>query len=313
MRRAYRPLGAAVALGVITAACGQPPSSSRQAGIHKIKHVIVIMQENRSFDSYFGTYPGANGIPMANGVPTACSPNPQSGVCVKPFVDHADVNGGGPHGVSNATADINGGMMNGFYASALGHNKGCAATTPECASSATPDVMGYHTQTDIPNYWAYARDFVLQDHMFEPNASWSLPAHLFMVSEWSARCQQHDNPASCKNAVEAPGLPPDDNAKHHVPIYAWTDLTYLLHKHGVCWGYYVVTGTEPDCENDASAHLRTSEAERDDAGDLESAPLLRHREDRRPARQHPARHQLLRRREGGHPAGGLVGGPRPVT
>ena len=39
------------------------------AGIHKIKHVIVIEQENRSFDSYFGTYPGADGIPMKHGVP----------------------------------------------------------------------------------------------------------------------------------------------------------------------------------------------------------------------------------------------------
>ena len=46
------------------------------AGIHKIKHVIIIMQENRSFDSYFGTYPGAGGIPMQNGVPTVCVPDP---------------------------------------------------------------------------------------------------------------------------------------------------------------------------------------------------------------------------------------------
>jgi phospholipase C len=46
--------------------------------------------------------------------------------------------------------------------------------------------MGYHTASDIPNYWTYAKDFVLQDHMFRPNASWSLPARLFLVSEWSA-------------------------------------------------------------------------------------------------------------------------------
>src|SRR5262249_60670654 len=38
-------------------------------GIHKIKHVIIIMQENRSFDSYFGTYPGAAGIPGDAAVP----------------------------------------------------------------------------------------------------------------------------------------------------------------------------------------------------------------------------------------------------
>src|SRR5579859_2620234 len=104
--------------------------------------------------------------------------------------------------------------------------------------------MGYHTQSDIPNYWTYAKDFVLQDHMFEPNASWSLPQHLFMVSEWSAKCTQHDNPSSCVNALQNPGTPPAAGANAGSnPIYAWTDLTYLLHQHGVSWGYYVVSGS----------------------------------------------------------------------
>jgi phospholipase C len=107
--------------------------------------------------------------------------------------------------------------------------------------------MGYHTESDIPNYWTYARDFVLQDHMFEPNASWSLPAHLFEVSEWSAYCTQYFNPGSCKNALQNPNRPPSAT-----PMYAWTDLTWLLHKYGVSWGYYVVSGTEPDCENPAA-------------------------------------------------------------
>ena len=35
--------------------------------------------------------------------------------------------------------------------------------------------MGYHDAREIPNYWAYARHFVLQDHMFQPDTSWSLP------------------------------------------------------------------------------------------------------------------------------------------
>ena len=74
----------------------------------------MIMQENRSFDSYFGTFPGAAGIPMKNGTPSVCVPDSQSGQCVEPYVDHADVNGGGPHSAVNATADINGGQMNGF-------------------------------------------------------------------------------------------------------------------------------------------------------------------------------------------------------
>jgi phospholipase C len=48
---------------------------------------VIIMQETRSFDHYFGTFPGADGIPMANGVPTVCITDPATGVCVKPFHD----------------------------------------------------------------------------------------------------------------------------------------------------------------------------------------------------------------------------------
>ena len=217
------------------------------------------MQENRSFDSYFATFPGADGIPMNHGIPTVCVPDSQSGRCVRPYPDHADINGGGPHGQTNSSTDIDGGKMDGFIDQALQAKKGCVdQTNPACANSSVPDVMGYHTALDIPNYWTYAKDFVLQDHMFEPNASWSLPEHLFMVSEWSAHCSQHDNPSSCVNSLQNPGTPTAAGlgtgpaAHADGPIYAWTDLTYLLYKDHVSWGYYVVSGTEPDCENDAA-------------------------------------------------------------
>jgi len=159
-----------------------------ETGIHKIKHIVVIMQENRSFDSYFGTFPGADGIPMQNGVPTVCAPDPANGNCVKPYHDTNDKNSGGPHGQTDATAAINGGKMDGFIGLAEKALKNCAPNDPACAGGVQTDVMGYHTAAEIPNYWTYAKDFTLQDRMFEPNASWSLPEHLFMVSEWSAKC-----------------------------------------------------------------------------------------------------------------------------
>jgi phospholipase C len=234
-----------------------PSASAGAAGIGKIKHVIVIMQENRSFDSYFGTFPGTDGIPMQNGVPTVCVPDALTHSCVKPYVDHADVNGGGPHAASNASADVNGGRMDGFIGQATNARKGCLnQTNPGCTFASVPDVMGYHTGSDIPNYWTYAKDFVLQDHMFEPNASWSLPAHLFLVSEWSAHCTEYFNPSSCTNALQSPNMTPGSYAITHPrsqkPLYAWTDLTFLLHKYGVSWRYYIVPGTEPDCENDSA-------------------------------------------------------------
>ncbi len=229
----------------------QRKPTAAPAGIHKIKHVIVIMQENRSFDHYFGTYPGADGFPRAaNGDFAVCVPDPVKGGCQKPYHDTNDLNAGGPHGEASATADVNGGKMDGFVAQAeqaLG--KGCKVNPndPICSQrSANPDVMGYHDGRDIANYWAYARNFVLQDHMFEPNASWSLPSHLFMVSEWSARCSRSGDPTSCVSALENPASPKARIA----PDYAWTDLTYLLHRARVSWRYYVFSGTEPDCEND---------------------------------------------------------------
>jgi phospholipase C len=219
-------------------------------GIHKIQHVVIIMQENRSFDSYFGTYPGADGIP-----PGVCIPDPVHGGCVKPFHDSADKNFGGPHGAPSSVADIDSGRMDGFVGQAES-GQGCSTTDPSCSpctevsSGSCIDVMGYHDAREIPNYWTYARDFVLQDHMFEPVSSWSLPQHLFQVSEWSARCSDLLDPFSCTNALDNPNPVGSDLGQK--PLYAWTDVTYLLHKNNVSWGYYVFNGSEPDCEVDSA-------------------------------------------------------------
>jgi phospholipase C len=229
------------------------------AGIHKIKHVIIIMQENRSFDSYFGTYPGADGIPMRNGVPSVCVPNP-SGGCTRPYHDLADVNGGGPHAEGNAVADVNGGQMNGFIKERDKARSSCKILTdPACAGTRTPDVMGYHTAAEIPNYWTYARDFALDDHMFEPVKSWSLPDHLYMVSAWSAKCKNR-SPMSCVTDIVGPyGVNKFQKAvdqelrtgKTDID-FAWTDITWLLYAHHVSWNYFVQAGIQPDCDNDAA-------------------------------------------------------------
>jgi phospholipase C len=220
----------------------------RSKGIHKIKHVVVIMQENRSFDSYFGTYPGADGIPGLAGNPgtVPCLPQSDSSApCVKPFHDRYDDNYGGPYFYGDLSTDADGGKMDGFV---INQEKylatcGCGPSVP------ANDVMGYHTRKDIPNYWKYADNFVLQDHMFSSVASWSLVSHLFLTSAWSAKCTTHDQPATCSNAPASPDNPPGWDGTTTKPIYAWTDLTYLLHAHNVSWGYYLFNGTEPACES----------------------------------------------------------------
>jgi len=224
-------------------------------GIHKIKHVIVVMQENRSFDSYFGTFPGADGLPGPNGKPTVCLPKPKGG-CTRPYHDVADSNVGGPHGVADAAADVDGGKMDGFIDQRY-VGECTPPSAPTCHPAKRSDVMGYHTAAEIPNYWAYAQHFALDDHMFEPVRSWSLADHLFMVSAWSAKCRNR-SPMSCTNNIDPYQVNEFDKAvqqelqtgKTSIDL-AWTDITWLLFQHHVSWGYYVEKGIEPDCEDDS--------------------------------------------------------------
>jgi phospholipase C len=222
--------------------------------------VIVIMQENRSFDSYFGTYPGANGIPAG-----VCMPDPLHGGCVAPFHDPADRNSGGPHGHDSFVKDLDEGKMDGFVHQAESGFK-CSSTEPTCspcqqeqaaqAGAQCLDVMGYHDAREIPNYWTYAENFVLQDNMYQATSSWSWPEHLFLVSGWAAMCTNWTKPLSCNSAPEGPPTPEPKNGSadpytgSEAISLPWTDITHLLYKHGVSWGYYVYEGDEPDCEND---------------------------------------------------------------
>src|SRR2546430_13170329 len=79
-RRRLAVAASVVCLGAglyAVARAGGSEATVPPTGIHKIQHVIVIMQENRSFDHYFGTYPGADGIPAG-----VCAPDPKDGGCL---------------------------------------------------------------------------------------------------------------------------------------------------------------------------------------------------------------------------------------
>jgi phospholipase C len=216
-----------------------------------IQHVVVIMEENRSFDSFFGTYPHADGIPMKHGVPTVCVTNGVGG-CVKPFLDRRRADSGGAHGPLAGKRDVDGGRMDGFIrvtAQKLIHACRRNRHGTACVHLRHPNVMSYHDGGQIPNYWAYARNFVLDDHMFEPNWGWSLPAHLWLVSGWSAQCRDPYRPGTCTTNLNAPKTGPSAPLRRyrHGPLYGWTDLTYLLHTYGITWASYVEKGDAPDC------------------------------------------------------------------
>lgn len=195
------------------------------AGLNKIQHVIVIMQENRSYDEYFGAFPGGDGWPAGY-----CNPDPKTSACDAPYHDPTESQVGGPHATPAEVTDYDQGKMDGFV------------RTAEASIMPRIDVMGYKTGRDLPTYWSYAKQFALQDHLFAPSTSWSLVDHNYMVSGWSASCKNQTDPMSCTTDLNA-------NVEEG---YAWTDITYLLHKANVSWGYYVSSGTQPDCAGGAA-------------------------------------------------------------
>jgi phospholipase C len=232
-----------------SAEASSSPSASASAsparGIEKIDHLIFIVQENRSFDHYFGTFPGADGIPMRHGTPTVCLPDPALGHCSRPYHDITQVDLGGPHAQPDSAQDVDGGRMDGFVNAVMDTPNPCAndRLSKKCKTLTgpqhQPDVLGYHTAADIPNYWAYAKHFMLQDHMFAPADSWTLPSHLFLYSGWAASCTNPHKPMTCSSdLVQAAAL---HQLRHGVskPVYGWTDITYLLNAENVSWAAYV--------------------------------------------------------------------------
>jgi phospholipase C len=136
-----------------------------------IKHLIVLMQENHSFDNYFGTYPGADGIPA-----DTCMPidpfDPTNTDCVKPFhIGDNDVGLADPdHSAATHQLQFNTGRMDGFvYALNRRNQDGRLA-------------MGYYDDRDLPYYWNLADEYVLFDRFFSSAAGGSFVNHLYWVA-----------------------------------------------------------------------------------------------------------------------------------
>jgi phospholipase C len=126
----------------------------------KIKHIVVVVKENHTFDNYFGSFPGAEGISQIttdHGVitpPHAPDRTPRD-LC---------------HAHSCALADLAGGAMNGWDSVA--------------GASTNGDDLVYaqYTEADIPNYWQYARHYALADHFFANVLGPSFPGHTFVLA-----------------------------------------------------------------------------------------------------------------------------------
>jgi phospholipase C len=147
------------------------PPGSGSAG--KINHVVLIVKENRSFDNYFGTYPGANGATTAKISTGAIIP-------LGHMPDPATHDMG--HQWLHAHNDIDGGKMDRFDQEF------------DCSVNGDNLCLTQLYQSDIPNYWSYAQTYELADAAFSNVSSGSYPAHLDLVA--GSTLNTLDNPHS---------------------------------------------------------------------------------------------------------------------
>ena len=188
-------------------------------GLHRIEHVVFIVKENRTFDNYFGTFPGADGaicgeIHTGDIIPLSRQPD-----MLRHDIDHS---------FNAAVTAINGGRMNQFDLIQGGM-----------------DLSGYSQflEEDIPNYWAYARYFTLADAMFSSLTGPSFPNHLYTVAAQSNRAI--NNPTSggvwgCDSptgtTVEV--MDSDGHITRVFPCFEMRTLVDRLEEAGISWKYY---------------------------------------------------------------------------
>jgi phospholipase C len=168
------------------------------------------MQENRTFDNYFGTYPNAEGIN-----PGVCLPVTRDGKeCIKPFhLETTQIPCDLPHGWDNSRAAYNNGRMDGFV-----------------WAGGSRYVMSYYNDRELPNYWTYAREYVLADFFFTSHFGSSLPNHTFMVAAQAGPAP--DGTGSLQTMKEE--IDDDDG-------YEFPSIMDNLDKAHVSWKYYVET------------------------------------------------------------------------
>jgi phospholipase C len=211
----------------IMAGVVEAQSGADTPNISQIQHVIYIIKENRSFDSFWGTYPGANGattakISTGQTIPMGHLPDQMP----------RDITG---HGWFDAITGIDGGLVDRYDLVTAGSVNG--------------DYLAFQQlyQSDIPNYWTYAQNYVLADNMFSSLQGASFPNHLYTIAAQSGGVWNNTLQINGKGqiwgcdanpAAQVPAMDLNRIVTKPFPCFDFQTLADLLDGAGLDWRYY---------------------------------------------------------------------------
>jgi phospholipase C len=215
-----------------------PPASG--SGSSNIQHVVVVIQENRSFDNLFATFPGADGTTQGR------AKLPSGGYKFIPLQQHDLVESCDfGHSYHGFLKDYDGGNMDGFYEE--GGGKRCHG--PQGAAT-----YQYVNPLQIAPYWDIAKQYVLGDHLFMTQGSGSFTSHQDLIAGGTVI-----DATQMKALVDYPSAQPwgCDAKRHHprtvtsvlvalryrankgpFPCLTYPTLRDLLEAKGLSWKYY---------------------------------------------------------------------------
>jgi phospholipase C len=187
------------------------PFDHHHGGGGSIQHVVIIVQENRSFDNLFWSYPGADST-------TNCALD-HLGACVtmvrQPLFQQYDLS----HSPDACKGDVDGGKMDGFDLEPTAEKK---------ATGFAFEPYQFTQQSDIQPYWQLAQQYVLADRMFQSNCGPSFPAHQMLIAGTMGYDDNPTKPWGCDNTTFTKA----------VICYNYQTLADLLDGARLSWKYY---------------------------------------------------------------------------
>jgi len=232
--------------GSMAPGAGAPPAPSSGSAapppspVTPIQHVVLVIQENRTFNDFFATYPGADGTTTGQiEADSACgiSKNETISLTESPLATKKDLN----HSYPAYRTARNGGAMNGFDQVPFGNG------IPECTYP-----YQYTNPDAIQPYWDMAQSYTLIEHMFTLQGSSSFTAHQDLVAGGTEIAPNEaivDLP-SCSNCIwgcDAPTgtktslITENDDYEPGAgpfPCFSYKTMAALLDAKSVSWRYY---------------------------------------------------------------------------
>jgi len=223
-----------------------PPVHAVAAPATPIQHLVVIYDENISFDHYFATYPNAlnpSGEPAFTAAPNTPAVNNLNGPLltsnpnlVNPYrLDRSQaITCDNDNGYTAEQQAVDGGLMDKFV-------QATGVSTPGCSPNL---VMGYYDGNTVTAMWEFAQNFVMSDNFYGTNYGGTLEGHLNLVSGDTsgavAAPAGATTPDIANGAIVANiGSTYDDCASGAVTAsMTGQNVGNLLDKAGVTWGYF---------------------------------------------------------------------------